>query len=260
MTDSIASLKKELLIRKVYDADSVAEKMYRFMEMVLERNETINLTAITDKEEFINKHLLDSISTYGFREILIAKSIVDIGTGAGFPGIPLALCYPKKQFLLIDSLAKRIDFINEAISCLKISNVTAMHIRAEDAGRNNQLRENFDLSLTRAVAPFNVLLEYCLPLIKPQGSLFAYKTKKAISEIEESVLALRLLGASPDVRIESYERGASTKIETCKTSEAIVEKSSSESPYSLKIFIVKKLHETPSTYPRKAGLPKKIPL
>ena len=248
-------LKEELDKHCLSDVSDITDKMSSFMDMVLERNETINLTTIIDREEFVKKHLLDSIACYGWTEIENAKKIVDVGTGAGFPGIPLAICYPDKQFALLDSLNKRIDFINDVVAGLGLANVKAIHSRAEDAGRDAAMRESFDLCVTRAVAPLNILLEYCLPLVKTCGHLYAYKTIKALEEIKESSLALRLLGASTDVLARSYGKDAMT---VDASSEEIV--ISPAAPYSLAIFVVDKIKNTPKEYPRKAGTPKKIPL
>ena len=231
---------------------NVAEKMFQYMELVLERNEVINLTAITERDEFVNRHLLDSIGCFGWPEIESAREVVDIGTGAGLPGIPLALCYPNKKFLLMDSLGKRIDFINDVILKLKLNNVETIHIRAEDAGRDTNYREKFALCVTRAVAPLNVLLEYCLPLVKPQGAVYAYKTVRAKEEIQDSALALRLLGGSTDVHTREYGKNWKTDIER--------DSALSESPYTLNIFVIEKTSKTPLEYPRKAGTPKRVPL
>ena len=255
MDFAISMLKKELTKYNLGNSDEMADKMYAFMNLVLERNETVNLTAITDKEEFVQKHLLDSVTCYGWPEIERARTIVDVGTGAGFPGIPLAICYPEKQFVLLDSLGKRIDFINDVVKAMDLSNVKAVHSRAEDAGRSADIREQFDLCVTRAVAPLNILLEYCLPLVCPSGFVYAYKTIKALEEIKESSLALRLLGASTDVQVKAYGRET---VSVDSSSEDATK--SSASPYSLAVFVVDKQKNTPIEYPRKAGTPKKVPL
>jgi 16S rRNA (guanine527-N7)-methyltransferase len=226
-------------------AEKAAEKMLAFEELVLERNEIINLTAITERGEFLTKHLVDSVSCYGRREIEDAKNVVDVGTGAGFPGIPLALLYPEKTFLLIDSLGKRTDFITEAVEKLGIANVIAVHMRAEDAGRDKNLREKFDLCVTRAVAAMPVLEEYCLPLVKVGGYMYAYKTKKAESELADGELARSLLGGS---------REAESRIP------GVIAAPNTDLPLSRRIFIIRKNRATPPSYPRKAGVPSKIPL
>lgn len=221
-------------------SQSITDKMYEFMDMVLEKNEYINLTAITDRDEFEVKHLMDSIICYGWPEIEKANKIVDVGTGAGFPGIPLALLYPSKEFLLVDSLNKRLEFIKEATAALGITNVKVLHGRAEDIGQNSEYREKYNLCISRALAKLPVLLEYCLPLIKPDGFLYAYKTKGTIDEIEESNLARKLLGASEEVDIRNREiKGFNL---------------------DHNILVIKKNKKTPKSYPRKAGTPSKVPL
>jgi 16S rRNA (guanine527-N7)-methyltransferase len=210
------------------------------MELLLEANEHVNLTSDTNPDEFIKRHLLDSVCCYGWPEIEKAKRIVDIGTGAGLPGIPLAILYPEKQFVLIDSLRKRIDFINEVIGELGLSSITALHLRAEDAGVDKSLRENFDLCVSRALAPLPVLLEYGLPLVKLGGAMYAYKTKKAEPEIKESEAALKVLGANPTV--PALDAGPTNTTST------------------LRIFIICKSKYTPKKYPRKAGTASKNPI
>lgn len=220
--------------------EEALNKLYDFMDMVLERNEVINLTTITEKDEFETKHIMDSIVCYGWPEISEAKNIVDVGTGAGFPGIPLAILYPEKKFLLVDSLNKRLEFIKEATETLNIKNVEVLHGRAEDIGQNSKYREKFDLCLSRALANLSTLSEYCLPLIKPGGFLYAYKTKGTLNEIEDSAMARKLLGGSDDVEIrESKIPGFNLEHN---------------------ILVIKKIRNTPKTYPRKAGTPSKVPL
>jgi 16S rRNA (guanine527-N7)-methyltransferase len=217
-----------------------SEKMLRYMELLLAANEHVNLTADTDPDEFIYRHLLDSVCCYGWTEIENAKKIVDIGTGAGLPGIPLAILYPERQFVLIDSLRKRIDFIDKVVSELSLSSISALHLRAEDAGQDKTLRENFDLCVSRALAPLPVLLEYGLPLVKLGGSMYAYKTQKAEAEIKESEAALKVLGAKPTVDVKAYTRG--------------------QDDTQLKIFIIKKSKYSPKRYPRKSGTASTSPI
>lgn len=220
--------------------DNTVNKFYDFMELVLEKNEYINLTAITCRDEFETKHLMDSVICYGWPEIENANKIVDIGTGAGFPGIPLAILYPQKQFLLVDSLNKRLQFITEAAEKMDINNIEVMHRRAEDLGQNPDYREKYDLCVSRALANLSTLSEYCLPLVKVGGSLYAYKTKGGLSEIEDSLMARNLLGGSSDVDIRQREIPG----------------------FHLdhNVLVIKKERHTPKTYPRKAGTPSKVPL
>lgn len=222
-----------------YD-DKTIGKMYYFMDLVLERNEIINLTTITERDEFEKKHLMDSIISYGWPEIDNAKKIIDVGTGAGFPGIPMAILYPHKSFLLLDSLNKRLEFIMEAAEKLEINNVKVLHARAEDAGRDPIYREKYDLCLSRALSNLSVLSEYCLPFVKVNGFLYAYKTKRALDEIEESYLARNLLGAEEGIDIR--------------------ERNIPGFHLDHNVWVIKKIRKTPDTYPRKVGIPKKVPL
>jgi 16S rRNA (guanine527-N7)-methyltransferase len=226
----------------VSDPGEKAAKMLKFMKLVLKKNEVINLTTITERDEFIDKHLIDSVACYGWPEIGSAEEIVDVGTGAGFPGVPLAILYPEKHFVLVDSLAKRIDFLREALTELKIENIDPVHSRAEDMGRDKGYRESFDLCLGRAVGKLSVLLEYCLPLVKTGGEFYAYKTEGASTEIEESKSARFLLGGSKEVEVRPT--GKSVPL----------------SSFGHNIMVIKKERPTPKTYPRKAGTPAKVPL
>jgi 16S rRNA (guanine527-N7)-methyltransferase len=221
------------------DIDAVG-KFEEFMNLVLEKNEYINLTTIIDRDEFELKHLVDSVICYGWREIENAVNIIDIGTGAGFPGVPLAILYPNKSFLLVDSLNKRLEFIKEATKKLDINNVEVFHGRAEDVGRNPKYRESFDLCVSRACANLSTLSEYCLPLVKLNGYFYAYKTKRSENEIEESELARKLLGGSNEVEIRDG------KI--------------SQFGLDHNVWVTKKIRNTPNTYPRKVGTPSKVPL
>lgn len=220
--------------------DKTVNKFNEFMELVLEKNEYINLTAITDRDEFVVKHLIDSVICYGWPEIDNANKIIDLGTGAGFPGIPLAILYPHKKFLLADSLNKRLQFIWEAAEKLEINNIEVKHGRAEDLGQNPDYREKYDLCVSRALANLSTLSEYCLPLVKIDGYLYAYKTKSGLTEIDDSLMARNLLGGSSDVEIRQMEIPG----------------------FHLdhNVLIIKKERHTPNTYPRKAGIPSKVPL
>lgn len=220
--------------------EKTVTKFYDFMELVLNKNEFINLTSITDRDEFEVKHLMDSIMCYNWKEIKSANKIMDVGSGAGFPGVPLAIIYPSKQFFLIDSLNKRLEFINEACDNLNIKNIETLHMRAEDAGQRKEYREKFDLCVSRALANLSVLSEYCLPLVRVGGFLYAYKTKGIDPEIKESEMARKLLGSDSDIEIRERDIPG----------------------FELKhnILVIKKDRPTPKTYPRKAGTPSKVPL
>jgi 16S rRNA (guanine527-N7)-methyltransferase len=233
-------LTQALLRLNVSDADARAAQMLAFMALVLKRNEVVNLTTITDEDAFIDKHLIDSVLCFGWPELTAAETIADVGTGAGFPGMPLAILYPEKRFVLMDSLGKRTTFLSEAVHALGIQNVTVVKCRAEDAGRDRTYRGRFDLCVCRAIARLSVLFEYTLPLLKVGGSLYAYKTNRAISEIEDSETARRLLGGSKEVSIRLLDSG--------------------EQDFGHNIMVTQKERPTPATYPRRAGIPAKVPL
>ncbi len=212
-----------------------------YMDGVLEKNESINLTAITDRSEFILKHYEDSMSVLPLPEYREAKRILDLGTGGGFPGVPLAITDPDKSFLLVDSLEKRLKVIDELCNRIGVLNADTMHGRAEDLGRDPELRGRFDMVLSRAVADLAVLAEYCLPFLRVGGTFVAYKKADSETEIENAKKAIGLLGGRLD-RIEHYElenHGSSLR-------NALV--------------VINKTEETPDKFPRRAGMPSKRPL
>lgn len=219
-----------------YD-ETIVEQFKGYMEGILEWNEKINLTAITEKEEFIAKHFVDSVLCHGFKEYMNAESIIDVGTGGGFPGVPLAIVSPDKDFVLADSLNKRLKVINTLTGELGIENVETVHGRAEELAKNKQYRQGFDICISRAVANMAVLAEYCLPFIKKGGYLLAYKGPDAEEELERAANAIKILGGK-FVRIESVELDG----------------------YDHNIVVIEKIKDTPAKYPRKAGTPAKEPL
>jgi 16S rRNA (guanine527-N7)-methyltransferase len=221
-----------------YQKDTL-EKFQRYMDLVLEWNKKVNLTAITSKEEFEIKHFVDSIAICGFSQIHGIKKIIDVGTGAGFPGIPLAIIYPDKEFFLMDSLNKRVKIIDEISTELGLNNVTFWHGRAEDLAHNKEFREQFDLCVSRAVANLAVLSEYCLPFVKVGGWFAAYKSEGIEKEIEASQNAIKLLGGH-------LEEGEEINIEGFGLDH--------------RILMIHKIKRTVSKYPRKAGTPTKEPL
>lgn len=209
------------------------------MEGILAWNEKVNLTNITDPAEFRIKHNADSLMCVDFPEFLEAETVIDVGTGGGFPGIPLAVYAPEKHFTLLDSLNKRLKIIDELAGELEIKNITLAHGRAEDAARAKEHREKYDLCVSRAVSNLATLSEYCLPFIKVGGYLLAYKGPGAEEEVKEAAKALKILGGSLiDIRETSMEE------------------------YGLdhRILVIKKVRNTPKAYPRKAGTPLKEPL
>ena len=217
--------------------NSVIEMFEQYMDGILEWNKKINLTAITDREEFISKHFVDSVLSYNFREYIDADSIIDIGTGAGFPGIPLAIVSPDKKFVLADSLNKRLKVINELASKIGIDNIETVHGRAEELARNKKYREAFALCISRAVANLAVLCEYCLPFIKVGGHLLAYKGPDAEEEVKMAEKAIKILGGKL-IEIVSVDLDG----------------------YDHNIVVIEKINKTPSKYPRKEGTPGKEPI
>ncbi|MCO7123039.1 16S rRNA (guanine(527)-N(7))-methyltransferase RsmG [Ihubacter massiliensis] len=221
-----------------YD-DILLKKYETYMEGILKWNEAVNLTSITEPSRFIQKHYIDSLLSVIYKEFQNAELIIDVGTGGGFPGIPLALAAPDKKFVLIDSLNKRIKIIKELCGELEIDNVTAIHGRAEELARNKNHRQKYDLCVSRAVANMATLSEYCLPFIRRGGWFLAYKGPNTDEEIKESANALRVLGGK--IRREEHAKLSNFNLEH-------------------KIIFIEKTGDTPSKYPRKAGTPSKDPL
>lgn len=224
---------------KIVTSPEMLKTFKAYMEGILTWNEKINLTAITDEEEFIRKHYIDSLLCYEFDELQRAGKIIDVGTGAGFPGVPLAIVFPEKQFVLMDSLKKRLNVIDELCKELGINNIVTLHGRAEDLARDRKHRERYDLCVARAVANIAVLAEYTLPFIKVGGSLLAYKGSDFKRELDEGQKAISLMGG-----ILKDERAV------------VIENLGLDH----KIIIISKIKNTPMQYPRKAGTPSKEPL
>ncbi len=209
------------------------------MELVLKYNESVNLTAVKERDEFAVKNIIDSLDVIGDARYKKAKTIIDVGTGAGLPGIPLALASPDKEFLLIDSLSKRVKIVGEIAQELGLENVRVIHGRAEDLAREKQYRENFDICVSRAVSRLNVLAEYCLPFIRKGGFLVSYKGRNYSEEVDEAANALKKLGG----RLEDVKSAGMEK-------------------YGLfhVLLYIFKYKSTPAEYPRRAGIPQKKPL
>ena len=210
------------------------KKFYEYMNLLIEWNEKFNLTAIVEPKEIILKHFIDSLTIEKY--INEGDKVIDVGTGAGFPGIPLSIYKPKINITLLDSLNKRIIFLQEVIEKLEMKNIEAVHGRAEEFAKNR--REMFDIATSRAVAPLNILLEYLLPFVKIGGTCLCMKGSN-IDEVDDAKNALEVLG------------GKIKKIETIKLPESDIVRN---------IIIVRKVKNTPVKYPRKAGIPAKQPL
>ena len=219
--------------------EDMAGQFQRYMDLILEWNEKVNLTTITDKDEFIMKHYIDSIAICRSPQFKNADSVLDVGTGAGFPGIPLAILNPDKEFVLLDSLNKRIKIISDLAGKIGLENVRFLHGRAEEFAHKKEYRECFDLCVSRAVANFAVLSEYCLPFVRVGGWFAAYKSAAAEEEITEGSKALKLLGGELK--------------ENCRLDIM-------DFDLDHRILMIKKIRNTISKYPRKAGTPAKEPL
>lgn len=220
--------------------ETMSNQFDKYYELLIDWNQRMNLTTITDRDEVLQKHFIDSVlllTKYDKTEFE-NKTIIDVGTGAGFPGIPLAIMLSQTNFILIDSLDKRITFLKTVLDELELSNVTLYHGRAEDFGKDTSFREQFDYCVSRAVAPLPILLEYCSPFIKVDGSLLLYKSIKTDQEVDESKHALDELN--------------------CKIGEICT--LSDDEDYKRYIIEIHKINGTPTKYPRKAGKPKKNPL
>lgn len=215
------------------------EKFMTYKALIQEWNQKINLTAITEDEEIIKKHFIDSIQCYKFKEFHNFNTIIDIGTGAGFPGIPIKIADRSKKITLLDSLNKRIIFLNEVISKLGLEDITAVHSRAEDLARNNDHRERYDCVVSRAVANMAVLSEYCLPYAKVGGYFIALKGPAVEEEIMNAKKAITTLGGEI---------------------EDILPVSIENTDLKHNIVIVRKVKNTSKEYPRKAGVINKKPI
>jgi len=220
------------------ELSEVQLEQFRFYyEMLVEKNKVMNLTGITDWDEVLEKHFLDSISLIRAVDLNQKLTVMDMGTGAGFPGIPLKIAFPNLKVTLADSLNKRVLFLQEVIDALKLEDIEAIHGRAEDLARDKKYREQYDLSVSRAVANLSTLSEYCLPFVKIDGQFISYKSGEIEEEVNASKSAVFLLGGKVKdiVKFELGESGRS-------------------------FIVIDKVKGTPKTYPRKAGTPSKKPL
>lgn len=213
------------------------EKFFKYMEMLIEWNEKINLTAIIEKKEIILKHFIDSLTILKYIEN--DKKIIDVGTGAGFPGIPLKIVNKEIEVTLMDSLQKRLKFLEEVIKENEIEKVKIVHKRAEDAGRDKSIREKYDYATARAVSNMSTLVEYLLPLVKVGGKCIVMKGPNIEEELNKSKKAINILGG----KIEKIEEIVLPGTDIVRN-----------------IIIIKKIKKTPEIFPRKAGTPLKKPL
>ena len=216
----------------------------KYYELLIEKNKVMNLTAITEKEDVIVKHFIDSISLITYLldkgiNINSELSIIDIGTGAGFPGLPLKIMMPDVKFTLLDSLNKRVSFLNDVIDELNLTGINAIHGRAEDFASDKMYRENYDICVSRAVANLSTLSEYCIPFVKKDGYFISYKAGESEEEINNSKNAIKTLGGKINTVEEFILPGTDAS----------------------RVFVfIKKIDCTDKKYPRKAGVPAKKPL
>lgn len=215
------------------------EQFLEYYELLAEWNQRMNLTAITEYDDVIKKHFVDSLSLIKAYDVSRKVSVIDVGTGAGFPGLALKIAYPDLRVTLLDSLNKRIRFLDEVIERLDLSEVETIHGRAEDFAKPDKLREKFDLCVSRAVANLSSLSEYCLPFVKQGGYFISYKSEKTAEEITAAMHAISLLGGNLKEQVEFMLP---------------------DSDIYRNLVVIEKKKPTPKMYPRKAGLPAKEPL
>ena len=218
-------------------SDEKLKKFFNFMNLLLEKNKVMNLTGITEPKEVILKHFIDSLTILKY--INENGSVIDVGTGAGFPGIPLKIVEDSLEITLLDSLNKRINFLNEVIENISLDKTKTIHGRAEDFGQDAAYREKYDVAVSRAVAPLNILLEYMLPFVKVGGKCICMKGSNCDEEIEKAKNAIEKLGG----KIEKIEKFNLSNSDNNRT-----------------ILVIKKIKKMSVQYPRKAGIPTKNPL
>lgn len=215
------------------------EQFLNYYEYLVEKNKVMNLTAITEYEEVVLKHFVDSLSIVKAVDMSKYHRLIDLGTGAGFPGIPLKIAFPDIEVVLMDSLNKRIKFLEEVIEKLGLNKITAVHARAEEGARKVEYREKFDICVSRAVANLSSLTEYCLPFVKQKGVFVSYKSMRVDDEIKNAKKAVSILGGE----IKTIEEFLLPDTEIGRS-----------------FVVIEKIKTTPGKYPRKAGLPTKEPL
>lgn len=215
------------------------EQFFQYFELLIEWNKVMNLTGITEFEEVLLKHFVDSLAIAKAVDMNQVYTMIDVGTGAGFPGIPIKIVFPHIKVTLLDSLNKRIKFLNEVIDQLRLKDITAVHGRAEDIARSAEHRDFYDLSVSRAVSKLSSLTEYCLPYVKPKGCFISYKSGQIQDELEEAKKAIDTLGGNV---------------------KSVVPFTLLDSDIERTLIVIEKIKKTPKKYPRKAGVPAKEPI
>lgn len=246
MNENLRFFRDDLKELKIELSSKQEEQFLTYYEMIIEKNKVMNLTSITEFDEVMKKHFIDSLCLIkAFPDINSEKSsensisLIDIGTGAGFPGIPLKIAFPQIKITLLDSLNKRVNFLQDVISELKLDEINALHGRAEDYAKPELLREKFDLCVSRAVANLSVLAEYCIPYVKTGGKFISYKSEKSAEEMMNADHAIQILGGRAADQINYALPNTDIYRSLC---------------------VIDKYENTPAKYPRKAGAALKKPL
>ena len=216
-----------------------SEQLYKYYRLLVEWNSFMNLTGITEFSEVVQKHFVDSLSIVKVKNMNDVDNLIDVGTGAGFPGLPLKIVFPHLKVTLLDSLNKRIDFLNAVIEKTGLTGIETIHGRAEDFAKPGLKREIYDLCVSRAVANLATLSEYCLPYVKIGGEFIPYKSGEVADELQDAKSAVFLLGG---------------KVESCENFDL------PGSDIHRSLVRIKKVGGCPKKYPRKAGMPSKVPL
>lgn len=223
----------------IHLTNTQAEKLYKYYEILVETNNSMNLTSITEFNDVVLKHFIDSCILLDLCKVPVGSTIIDMGTGAGFPGIPLKIVRDDLCITLADSLNKRIGFLNNVIDLLELDNITAIHCRAEDLGHDNDYREKYDYCVSRAVANLSTLSEYCLPFVKVGGKFISYKSGAVSDELDESKKAISILGGNI-FQIIDYKLP--------------------ESDIARSLVLIDKEKSCSPKYPRKSGIPSRKPI
>lgn len=237
MEYNLDQFKKGLSDLNIDLTEKQTQQFLKYYEILVETNKVMNLTAITEFDEVIEKHFLDSLSLVRVFDLNRNVKILDLGTGAGFPGIPLKITFPEIDIVLADSLNKRVKFLNEVVENLQLKQAETVHGRAEELAKNKKYREQFDLCTSRAVANLSSLSEYCIPFVKEGGRFISYKSGEIEEEVDQAKRAIHVLGGKLDqvYKFDLHEQKRS-------------------------FVIIEKVKKTPAVYPRKAGTPTKEPL